>query len=421
MESFKKFISSDLAFKIFLAIFVIWVGAAAVVRGGNDLKVDFFGAGQVFQKMSPYDNPTDTNRPLFRYAPLFAAMIYPFLLLNKITHGTAVINRYVIEYKDIWFSITAFYIFKIILLSLTAFFMLRMFPSGEKKRWRNFKIAFMLSVPFTAYELANNQNKLIALFFVVFSLFLFERKRAWLSGVFFNLALVVYVPLAAFILYFLKYKKTFIIIFIVTMLLVFAVLPSFIWGFDFNNFLLKDWFIRCLKPFFMTDTYSAYVELRNNSQSLPSAIGRIFVSDHIGGYRYSISPFAVHMIVRTLSAVIGLLSILAIWLPSGKTKELQICIPLILSLILPQYCIFYTWAYLLVIYFCVFNYISDPSADERSRKILLALSVAVFFASCLSLSKALKAVSLFFWATLALWAGLVYVLLMENRTRTRST
>lgn len=412
MRFLRKLIESNLFFGIFIAIFIISVGIAAVVRGGKDLKVDLFGVEQVLQKKSPYDNPTDPGRPLFRYAPPFALMMRPFLIEGE--QIPSQLPPFFLKYKNI--EIISFYITKIFLLFLAIFFLLKLIPCSSLRRsGMNFKLAFLLSMPFIGYELTNNQNKLIALCFIIFSLYLFDQQRLWLSSLFFNLALVVYLPLVPFIIYFLKYRKKFIITFIVTFALVFIIIPSFIWGIHYNNFLLKDWFNRCLKPFFITKSYSTYIDLRRSSQSLPSAIGRIFVRGKTGNFQYLISSFFIHIIIRFLSLLVSLLTFFAIWFSKDKYKGLQFSVLLILSLILPQYCIYYTWAYLLVIYFSVFNYIDLNKDDISSKKILLTFCILVFITTCLTWIKVIKYLSVLFWSTLALWLGMVYKMLKSIR------
>jgi len=411
MRLLRKLIESNLIFGIFIAIFVISVGIAAVIRGGKDLKVDLFGVEQVLQKRSPYDNPTDPNRAIFRYAPPFALMMRPFLIEGKQISSQSLL--FFLKYKNI--EIISFYITKIFLLFLAIFFLLKLIPCSSLRRSKmNFKLAFFLSMPFIGYELTNNQNKLIALCFIIFSLYLFDRERLWLSGLFFNLALVVYLPLALFIIYFLKYRKKFIITFIVTFALVF-IIPSFIWGIHYNNFLLKDWFNRCLKPFFITKSYSTYIDLRRSSQSLPSVMGRIFVMGKTGNFQYLISPFFIHIIIRFLSLSVSLLTFFAIWFSKDKYKGLEFSTLLILSMILPQYCIYYTWAYLLVVYLAIFNYIDFNRDDISSKKILLIPCLLVFITTCLIWIKVIKYLSVLFWSTLALWLGMVYIMLKSIR------
>lgn len=403
MKLFKKLLDSNLIFGIVVVIFIISAGIAADIRGGRDLKVDLFGVAQVLQKKSPYENPGDPNRPLFRYAPPFALIMRPFLI-EKVPSSLLLS---VLKFRDV--EVGIFYIIKIILLFFTVLCLFKLIPCRDREScWRNLKLAFLFSMPFLGYELANNQNKLIALFFIILSLFLFEHKQAWLSGIFLNLSLAIYIPLIPFVIYFIKRKMAFLITFIITFAVVFILVPSFVWGFHYNNFLLKSWFDRCLKPFFFTNSYSTYIDLRLSSQSLPSAIGRIFVSKTAGNFYYKVSPLFIHLIIRVLSLLTVATSCIAVWFSSGKTKGLEIPILLILSLITPQYCIYYTWAYLLVIYFCIFNYLDGLTNKRHSGSMLFASVLIIFIVTCLIELSAIKYFSILFWMTMALLFEMIY-------------
>lgn len=414
-----KIITSNSAFMVLISLFVIVVGVVSIVRGGNDIKVDIFGAKEVQAGRSPYFNPTHPERTIYRYAPPFALMMYPFLAVNKIfgiTLSRADLNIS-FNYNNITVALVTFYIVKVLMLAGIAYLLLTAMPARCRgKGMNNFKIAFMLASPFIAYELVNNQNKIMALFFLILALALFERSRPWLSGIFFNLAIAIYIPLAAFIIYFLKYKRSYILIFFVTALIVFMVIPSLIVGFDYNNYLMKEWYERCLKPFFLSNSYSGYVvELRKNSQSLPSAVGRMFCERIPGSINYRISPASIGAIVKILSMLLVLLSILAVWLSSKREKGLQISVLLILSLLLPSYCLVYTWAYFLIIYFFMFDYISNSGAGDIIRKVFLGSGAGIFLAALLMTVEKTFYMSLLCWVTVALWACLVYAM-FKSRT-----
>jgi len=81
---FKKMIDSNRIFTLFVVIFVLSLAITLYFRGGKDLKVAIYGAQETLHGESPYDNPVDSDsRPLFRYAPGFAIMVYPFMLTSK--------------------------------------------------------------------------------------------------------------------------------------------------------------------------------------------------------------------------------------------------------------------------------------------------------------------------------------------------
>ncbi|MGD0336162.1 MAG: glycosyltransferase family 87 protein [Candidatus Omnitrophota bacterium] len=406
----RRILTSNYFFAATAAIFIISLACATVAREGKDLKVGLFGVEQVLNKKSPYDNPTNPSRPLFRYAPAFTILQYPYLLKSEMTAP--------FEFKKIAPSVIAWYLTVILCLFISAWLLPKIIPAADDKAaFENLKISFLLSLPAIGYELSNGQNKLFALCLMLIAVYLFERKKMFFSSIFFNLALTVYIPLVFFVLYFiLKSKGKYIISFITGVFLVFILLPSLVLGLNFNLFLLKEWFMRCLKPFFLTNTYATYIDLRSSSQSLPSAIGRIFVSGHTGSFNYRISPVLIHLIIRFTTTAILLASCWATWKNSkAECRGLQYAIFLILALILPAYCIYYTWGWLFVVYFSAFNYMTFRENSEKTKKLLLFLVPILVIASCLFSLRPFNHLSLLCWTTLLFWGGLVSVILRNNR------
>ena len=175
----KKIIDSNIIFGAIIIIFTFSLFAITTHRGGKDLKVGLFGIEQVLQKKSPYDNPTDPDRPLFRYAPGFTILQYPFLLDSKMISP--------FKFKDITPSVQAWYWTEILALLFSAMILLKIVPAPSKEAGiRNLKIAFLLALPLIGYELANCQNKLIALLFMLLAIYLFEKDRHFLSAVSFR-------------------------------------------------------------------------------------------------------------------------------------------------------------------------------------------------------------------------------------------
>ena len=403
MEKKAPVFNFNIFFIAIISLFVVVMAFVACQRGGRDLKVGLFGAIQTLEKKSPYDNPTDPDRPLFRYAPGFAILQYPFLLKAKMTSP--------FEFENITLSVLLWYLIKIVLLFITGFMLFRLIPCVSKEMsLRNLKISFLLALPLIGYELSNSQNKLPALFFIIASIYFFERDRRFIAAIFFSIALTIYIPLVFFILYFILKDKKFIFSFITAVFIVFIVLPSLVFGFNFNIYLLKEWFDRAIKPFMLTNSYSSYIDLRASSQSLSSAVGRMFVSGSTGNFKYLISPNAIHIIIKALSAIIVLFSGFAIWKQSKDvSKGLGYSIFLILALILPQYCIYYTWGWVFVLYFSVFNYISYPGVASGKKKILLSSVCISFLSICLIGFSSLKHLFLIFWATVIMWLGMAIV------------
>ncbi len=398
-----------------VSIAVIATGYSLSLRGGRDLKVGLYGVDQVLHGKSPYENISDTNRPLFRYAPGMAIIQYPFMLMSKkiepLFYGDP------LDFKDMLPSIFAWYLAELIAVALSGLMLLRLIPSPTKEEGlRNLKISLMLALPFLLYELSNSQNKLIALLFLLAALLLFKEKKMFFSAVYFCLALTVYSPLLVFILYFIiKSKGRYIFSFIAGVFIVFFLVPSAVFGVGFNNYLLQQWFDRAIKPFSAAASYVTYLDLRVSNQSLPGAIGRLLAPGGTINFHYLVSPVSIHLLIRALSAVIVLFSCIAAWKNSKETSEgLAYPVFLMLALMLPQYCIYYTWAWTFVFYFAALNYAGRKEAPAADKIFLLAASSVLFISTCLAGVSFLKSGSFILWSTMALWAVMVKILIGQT-------
>jgi len=410
---FSKINKFHLAFAVYIIIFILVLAVTVYIRGGKDLKVDIYGAQQILNKQSPYQNPGGEHdlRPLFRYAPGFAIMVYPFLLQSKPYR----VVRTNLEIDGINPSALAWYFFKILLLFFSAIILLELIPSISREvSIRNLELSFLIASPLISLELSNGQNKIIALFFMLLALWLFKKSRLFVSALCFCLALTVYIPLCFFAIYFLLRDKKFIVSFIAAALVIFLLIPSLVFGVNFNIYLLKDWFFH-LKPFILANSYASYVDLRVSSQSLPSAVGRIFVSGQTGYFKYLISPAAIHIIIKAATMIMLLVSAIAAWKRSFPGSEgLRYVIFFILAMLLPQYSITYMWSWVLVFYFVIFNYISYPEISQRQKRFMLMLAAVLFIAAISICSKMFNRFSVLFWVTAFVWAGVAGVLIRKT-------
>lgn len=407
-----RYFLSDKTFVFIIAIVIITMAIVTCYRGGKDIKVGLYGVEQMLQRQSLYDNPMDLNRPIFRYAPGFTILQAPFFLTSKMTAPY--------EFDNIIPSVFGWYLASVLAFLLSLLMIMKLIPAESREAsMRNLKLSVYMALPLVAYELSNSQNKLIALAFALLAVYMFEKKRNFLSAIFLSIALTIYIPLFFFALYFIfRSRGKYIVSFILGFLAVFIVVPSFIWGIDYNNFVLKDWFVRCLKPFFMTTSYDTYMELRPSSQSLPSALGRIFVWGQTTPYKYLISPEAIHILIRVLSGSIFIISILTVWRKmKPRLSGLSYTVFLSLALITPSYCIWYTWAYLFVFYYAALNYLSYRDIPANDKKILTA-ALAILFISSYSIAiMPLNHISVMFFGTLFFWTAAAYVLIKNEMVK----
>jgi len=397
----KKF---DRMFTVIMVIFLVGTCIVTCYRGGKDLKVGLYGVKQVINKKSPYDNPLDPNRPLFRYAPGFALFQRPFLLDSRMTAPY--------KFEGILLSCFAWYWFVVFSLAISAILLLKLNPPAGRDAVFKLKLSLLLAMPLIAYELAAGQNKLLALAFLLVAVYFFEKDKYFLSGILLSLALTVYIPLVFFILYFaIRGRVRYMLNFIASAFLVFIVIPSVFIGIKFNAFLLKDWFVRCVKPFSFASSYTSYMELRPTNQSLPGAIGRLFIMGGTHPYIYIISPEIIHYIIRVLTAIIVLLSCFAAWKEkSNNSRWLSYIIFLSLALMLPMYCIIYTWSWLFVFYFVFLGYVDFHPQPNRVKPLAVGAIIVCFLASLSTTMMRLNTLSVLAWSTLAVWAIAVYML-----------
>lgn len=412
---------SNVTFSVLVAVFILVTAIVLYHRDGKDLKVGLYATAEVLQKKSPYHNPTDSNRTIFRYAPGVTILEYPFLLTTR------VVGPYKLENARP--SIYAWFTAEMLALMGSAWFLFKLIPAvSTPVSVRNLKISFVMALPLIIYEVINSQNKLIALFFMLAAIFLFEKKRPLWSALCFNIALTIYVALLPFLFFFLIRDKRYIISFLTAVLIVFFLLPSLVFGLSFNIFLLKEW-AHSLESFMNTNSYATYIDLRRSSQSIPSVVGRIFVAGHTGHFKNFISPLCTHVIIRVLSLAVLGISCLAVWKNSKDTaRGFSIAIFLILALILPQYCVYYTWGYSFVLYFAVLNYVSYPQVLFHQKRDLIILMLVLCAAGDTIGFHGLSYHSLLFWATILFWAGLIttlwggsYLLMKPRSPREKKT
>jgi hypothetical protein len=142
----------------------------------------------------------------------------------------------------------------------------------------------------------------------------------------------------------------------------------------------------------------------------------MFVSGHTGSFRYLLAPEILHLIIKASSAIIVIFSTLAILKrPASASRGLEYTVFFILAMLLPQYCIYYTWAWLFVFYYAVFTYAGYPGVPQRRKQLLLICAYAMFFSSLFIGFDPANRASNFFWSTLILWAGIIGVLFRERR------
>jgi hypothetical protein len=88
-----------------------------------------------------------------------------------------------------------------------------------------------------------------------------------------------------------------------------------------------------------------------------------------------------------------------------------------IALIMPSYCIWYAWAYLLVLYFAALNYMSCPDVKKK-EKAVMRFALAILLASSYSIAIGpLNYISVMFWGTLCYFCCASWVIIRNLRIR----
>ena len=415
-EVLVKLLDSKWAWYLIGFSFIFSLFTIVLIRDGihlnvKDLGPGLYGAVKAFHGESPYENPWEPQRTMYRCMPPLALIHRAILFKSKMVGP--------FHFEHYRPSVLAWYIIELVALILIGVLALKIVPGEQSKTSnRNLKLAFILAMPLMLYEVCNGQNKVVALCFLMISLFLFERNRLFWSGFFFNWALVMYIPLVFFMIYFLiRSKMRYLFHFVLTGVIVLIVLPSLAWGFKHNLFLLKEWFVSCIKPFAVTNSYATYVDLRRTSQSLPSAIARLFVTGSRQQPVFHISPVLLNIIIKSLSFTIVFVSAFVVFRRSSSTlRGLQYSILFVPALLLPQYTLYYTWAFLFVMYFAIFNFMSFRETPTVGKKALFLVTFLFVLGTCLSGFTAFQRLSVLFLPTILYWLVLVWICLRHRQT-----
>jgi hypothetical protein len=405
-------LSFKIAAGVLLCALITAGGIAAVKREGKDLRVGLFGVVQAFSGRSPYDNPTDPPRPLFRYAPGFAIIQALFFLSSRQDAGS------LFYFWHAGPSIISWYLFEIACLFGMAFILPKLIPS--RRPVATLIVSFLLALPYIIYELVNCQNKIPALFFMLLAVLLFERKSFFASALAFCVALTIYIPLVFFLAYFLiEAGGRYLSRFLCAAAVVFLGIPALVWGPGFSLYLLGEWFDRCIRPF-ASGGLAGYVDIRNSSMSFPSALAKLFVSkDAQRQYQFFLDPALLGAIVRISCAAILSVTLLSAWMRrNAGSKGLVYAGFLILALLIPQYCIYYTWSWLIFLYFILLNY--RDFSGQRMGKVAFILGIQLCAASMCMFMPWAKRFSLLSWSTLVLLCGIGLIVMREPRRRWHS-
>lgn len=168
-----------------------------------------------------------TPHAQYRYAPIFGIALYPISLLPKQV------------YIFLWLFFNAFLLYKSILLFREFFSELK---ADTKLFGATAILTLILSIRFWGQNFQLGQTTILLVFLSVYALHLSRKNKPILAGLMLALAIVTKIMPLVLIGYFIYRKdfKTPVFTVLFTLLLVY--LPVIIVGFDYNNFLIHEWY-----------------------------------------------------------------------------------------------------------------------------------------------------------------------------------
>ncbi|MGK0487297.1 MAG: hypothetical protein ACJAXB_000472 [Candidatus Endobugula sp.] len=168
-----------------------------------------------------------TPHAQYRYAPIFGIALYPFSLLPKQV------------YIFLWLFFNAFLLYKSVLLFREFFSELKV----DNKRFATTAIlTLILSIRFWGQNFQLGQTTILLVFLSVYAVYLSKKNKPVLAGLMLALAFITKIMPIVLLGYFIYRKdfKTPVYTLIFSLIMVF--IPSIIVGFDYNNFLIQEWY-----------------------------------------------------------------------------------------------------------------------------------------------------------------------------------
>ncbi|MCX6212957.1 glycosyltransferase family 87 protein [Spirosoma sp.] len=211
---------------IVLAVIILAYCVFCAVQGG-DFDV-FLDAGHKLATQQNIYRPPFAKGLQYYYSPFFALLLLPFSYLPFVIPELA------------WLLLSTFLLYRIWVLT-TRYLDMTVLTKKEHRIW--IFAVFFLSLRFLLYNYSMIQMTIFLMWATLESLSLFEKNRPVVGGILFGFACTTKLLPLIFLPY-LIYRRHFTG-FAYTLLFFgfFLIAPALAFGFDFNTFLLKEWWL----------------------------------------------------------------------------------------------------------------------------------------------------------------------------------
>lgn len=300
METIKKYKNFILIILFLFFGFLIRYEYKMPKRNFADFNVYYYTAQKLIEKDNIYDEPAYQKDKVanFKYPPVIASLFYPLGFLKQ---NAAAIT---------WFTINFILIILFFFWSSKLIFYEKL--NSKSKNWIYF-LASLSTLRFFAHNFDEGQVNFLMMSMLTLSLFYFNRKKCFLSGLSLGFSVLVKYMSFVFVPYFLFKKRFKVLFYLFVSIVIFTVLPGLFLGFKYNLFLQKSFL-----PFLCKTSLDLNSMSTHENQSLIAMLIRYFSSFS----EYSVNFLKLNMLY--LGALIGSMVTfiyMFILCPSTRFKE----------------------------------------------------------------------------------------------------
>ncbi len=352
--------------------------------------------------------------PAFSYPPFFYCVVAPFAVFQeKVAFG-------------LWIAFSVSLLFAAIFLILR---MLQSVPAGSPgfltKSWNKAYLGLLLAIFIVFDNLNLGQSNILVFFLTVFSIYLFEDGREYLSGVAIAAAIAIKVTPALFLIYFISKggRKVFAGA-LAGFAAFFFIIPSMFYGVARNNGFFRDFIFQVILPFAKNDAIiRETVYYTHTNQSLDAFLVRHFTPmgaasySEAGIHKFLDPAFFTIAQVKAFSAFfkVFLLAFYAFLFRGSPRKlrplEYSIVFLLVFYISPSSWLSHYTTA--LFAYYAAVSWLSSWISEANRKTILVGLFSAVIL-TCTGASTFLQSFSGMFIGHFILFICLTIVYIREK-------
>jgi hypothetical protein len=341
--------------------FKVFLGAAKLLRNGDNIYSNW-----IFVSNGAYG--------LYYYSPLFALLLIPFNSMPNFIPNL------------IWLLLSVYFLYRIWQL-IRIYFDLEKFDKPERNLL--LILTFLFTVRFIHLNIAMIQMTIYLLWSIFESMHSFNSKQHLKGSVILALAINIKILPIVMIPYLIYRNKLKPVLFTIGFLFAFLLIPSLFIGFEFNNYLLSEWW-KVINPLNNEHMIETGLKMHDLTALIPVILFKTSGEIELRRNIVNIDFKYVELILNSIRLLLILFTFYFLKTPPFKPAKSKIhelwelsYIILLIPLIFPHQqkyafvLIFPTVAY--VMYFLIFLYRFDQQEYKKSRwKTMRILLIIIF-------------------------------------------